>query len=412
MGNGSPRSAPLPLTDPSAPSAPLAFRVSPTPARALTAPEPPYTRAEPPTFVRVLLVLLLLYGFLVGVSLLEVGIASLGQGFQTAFIQSVSNPISGLFAGILLTVLVQSSSVSTATIVGLVGSGTLPVGLAIPMIMGTNIGTTVTNTLASLGSIRRREEFQRGFAAATVHDFFNLMAVAILLPLELLTGVLGRTATWLTGILRRAEIDATAPGASPIRQAVKIPVDFIRSFFETGVPAGILFLALGLGLIFLALTFITRNMRQLVAGGVQKAMNRFIGGGGGTFGIVLGILVTVAVQSSSITTSILVPLVAAGVLSLRSAYPITVGANIGTTITGLLASLAVLLPAGLTIALVHTLFNVAAMLIIFPVKRIREIPIVAAERFAAVAVDRHSLVAAYTVGMFVLLPLLGVILLN
>lgn len=378
----------------------------------MSAQEPPFVRAEPPALVRVLLVLALLYGFLVGVSLLEVGIASMGAGFQRAFIESVANPISGLFAGILLTVLVQSSSVSTATIVGLVGGGTLPVSLAIPMIMGTNIGTTVTNTLASLGSIRRNDEFQRGFAAATVHDFFNLLAVAILLPLELATGFLGRIATWLTGILRRADIDATAPGASPIRQAVKIPVDFIRSFFEAGIPAGIFFLVLGLGLIFLALTFITRNMRQLVAGGVQKAMNRFIGGGGGAFGIVIGILVTVAVQSSSITTSILVPLVAAGILSLRSAYPITVGANIGTTITGLLASLAVLLPAGLTIALVHTLFNLMAMLIIFPVKRIREVPIVAAERFAAVAVRRHSLVAIYTLGLFVVLPLLGVFLLN
>ncbi len=377
----------------------------------MTASEPPFVRAEPPALFRVVLVLVLLYGFLVGVSLLEVGIAAMGQGFQTAFIESVRNPLSGLFAGILLTVLVQSSSVSTATIVGLVGSGTVPVALAIPMIMGTNIGTTVTNTLASLGSIRRSEEFQRGFAAATVHDFFNLLAVLILLPLELATGMLGRIATWLTGILRRAEIDATAPGASPIRQAVRVPVDFVRSFFETGVPAGIVFLLLGLALIFLALTFITRNMRQLVAGGVQKAMNRFIGGGGGAFGIVLGILVTVAVQSSSITTSILVPLVAAGVLSLRSAYPITVGANIGTTITGLLASLAVLLPAGLTIALVHTLFNVFAMLIIFPFKRIRDIPIVAAERFAGVAVKRHAIVAAYTLGMFIVLPLLGVVLL-
>jgi solute carrier family 34 (sodium-dependent phosphate cotransporter) len=370
----------------------------------------PFEKKEPAAPLRLLLVVLLLYGFLVGVSLLEVGIASLGQGFQTAFIQSVTNPISGLFAGILLTVLVQSSSVSTATIVGLVGGGTLPVGLAIPMIMGANIGTTVTNTLASLGSIRRSEEFQRGFAAATVHDFFNLLAVAILLPLELLTGVLGRTAVWLTGILRSAEIETAAPGTSPIRMVVRIPVDFLRGFFEPGVGAGLVFLAVGLALIFLALTFITRNMRRLVAGGVQKAMNRLIGRGGGALGILVGIAVTIAVQSSSITTSILVPLVAAGVLTLRSAYPITVGANIGTTITALIASLAVLLPAGLTIALVHTLFNLTAMAVIFPVERIRNLPVRGAEHMSALATRNHSLVAVYVLGLFIVIPLLGVLL--
>lgn len=370
----------------------------------------PFEKRELPVPVRVALVVTLLYLFLVGVNLLEVGIASLGQGFQTAFIASVNNPLSGLFAGILMTVLVQSSSVSTATIVGLVGGGTLPVGLAVPMIMGANIGTTVTNTLASLGSIRRNDEFQRGFAAATVHDFFNVLAVVILLPLELATGFLARAAGWLTTLLRGAEIETTAPGSSPIRQAVKVPVEFIRSFFEAGIPAGLLYLALGLALIFLALTFITRNMRRLVAGGVQKAMNRFIVKGGGAFGIAVGIAVTIAVQSSSITTSILVPLVAAGVLTLPSAYPITVGANIGTTVTALLASLAVLLPAGLTIALVHTLFNVTAILIIFPVERVRNVPLRAAERMAEVATRNHSLVAAYVLGLFIVIPLLGVLL--
>ena len=372
--------------------------------------DPPFVKKEFPAPLRVLLVLVLLYGFLVGVGLLETGIASLGAGFQTAFIASVTNPVSGLFAGILMTVLVQSSSVSTATIVGLVGSGALPVSLAIPMIMGANIGTTVTNTLASLGSIRRSEEFQRGFAAATVHDFFNLLAVLIILPLELLTGFLAKSATWLTGILRDADFETTAPGSSPIRQAVKLPIDALRGVFEPGVVTGVIFIVLGLALIFLALTFITKNMRRLVAGGVQKAMNRFIGGGGGVFGILVGIGVTIAVQSSSITTSILVPLVAAGVLTLRSAYPITVGANIGTTVTALLASLAVLLPAGLTIALVHTLFNITAMLIIFPLKQVRNVPIVLAERMAAVATKNHSLVAAYVLGLFVVIPLLGIFL--
>jgi sodium-dependent phosphate cotransporter len=116
------------------------------------------------------------------------------------------------------------------------------------------------------------------------------------------------------------------------------------------------------------------------------------------------------VQSSSITTSILVPLVAAGLLTARSAYPITLGANVGTTVTALIASLAVTQPAGLTIALVHTLFNVTAIIVMFPFRQIRELPVRLAERFASVAVDHRSLVFVYLFGLFLVLPLLAVFL--
>jgi len=365
-----------------------------------------------PTVVRALLVVVLLYLFLVGVSFLEAGIAALGAGFQAGLLREVSHPISGLCAGLLATVLVQSSSVSTSTIVGLVGAGTLPVSLAVPMIMGANIGTTVTSTLASLGSIRRPEEFKRAFATATVHDFFNLLAVAILLPLELLTGFLTEIAEWLTEIFRGAEFDPTQPGRSPIRVAVKLPVGWAEGLLEPGPVMAALFLGLGLALIFMSLALITRNMRRLVAGGVERAMNALIGRGGGTIGIFVGIAVTVAVQSSTITTSILVPLVAAGILTLRNAYPITVGANIGTTITALIASLAVLRPEGLTIALVHLGFNLTATLAIFVIPVIRMVPVRLAEGIAEIAVRRRSVVFIYGAALFLVLPFLGVFLIQ
>jgi sodium-dependent phosphate cotransporter len=365
-----------------------------------------------PPVARAVLVGFFLYLFLVGVAFLEAGIAAMGEGFQAGLLRSVSHPISGLCAGLLATVLVQSSSVSTSTIVGMVGAGTLPLALAVPMIMGANIGTTVTNTLASLGSIRRAEEFRRAFAAATVHDFFNLMAVAILLPLELATGVLSEMAGGLTEMVRGTEINPAQPPRSPIRAAVKLPVGWVEGLVEPGGVTGLLLLGLGLGLIFLALSLITRNMRRLVAGGVERAMNRLIGRGGGAVGILVGIGVTVAVQSSSITTSILVPLVAAGVLTLSSAYPITLGANVGTTVTALLASLAVVRPEGLTIALVHMLFNVVAIAVIFPVRQVRLIPVRLAEALAETATRRHRVVFAYSVTLFLVLPLLGVFLIR
>ena len=141
-----------------------------------------------PTWLRAIMVGGLIYFFLVGVSALEAGVKLLGQDTQERLFESVSNPLAGLCIGILGTVLVQSSSASTSVIVGLVAAGTIDIDTAVPMIMGANIGTTVTNTLVSLGSARESNEFRRAFAAATVHDFFNVFAVAILLPLELATG--------------------------------------------------------------------------------------------------------------------------------------------------------------------------------------------------------------------------------
>ncbi|MEX2549539.1 MAG: Na/Pi symporter [Nitriliruptoraceae bacterium] len=381
----------------------------------MSAAVPGWLRVRPlPTPLRALLVVGLLYAFLVGVALLEVGIAAFGQDFTDGLLEQVAHPLSGLFAGILFTVLVQSSSVSTATIVAMVGAGTVPLGLAVPMIMGANIGTTVTNTLAALGSMRRPREFRLAFAGATMHDFFNVFAIAILLPLELLTHVLERSAAWLTGHLRGTEVSEI--GQSPIRTAVKVPVTWIESFLtsisDTGLVLGLFSLAFGLGLIFLALRMITKNMRQLVAGSVERAMNRVIGKGGGMIGILVGILVTVAVQSSSITTSILVPLVAAGILTVPNAYPITLGANLGTTITGLLASLAVLRPEGLTIALVHTLFNLTAIVLLYPVPRVRMLPVGAAGWLATQAIARRWIVFVYVIGLFIVIPLAGVFLLD
>ena len=371
----------------------------------------PPTRTIPP-IARALLVLFLLYGFLVGVGLLEAGIAALGKGFQQGLLESVSNPISGLCAGLLATVLVQSSSVSTSTIVGLVGAGTLPLGLAVPMVMGANIGTTVTSTLAALGSIRRADEFQRAFAAATVHDFFNLLAVAVLLPLEIATGMLQRMAAGLTEVALGAGVSAGEPGKSPLRAGVELPVQWVEGLLEPGRVAAVVLLVVGLAVIFMALGLITRNMRRLVAGSVERVMNRVVGKGGGLVGILAGIGVTVAVQSSSITTSILVPLVGAGVLTLASAYPITLGANVGTTVTALLASLAVVRPEGLTIALVHLLFNVVGILILYPVPMLRMAPIRLAEGLADAAVRRTRVVIAYVVTVFLVLPLLGVFLIQ
>jgi sodium-dependent phosphate cotransporter len=353
--------------------------------------------------VRLLALVALLYVFLVGIDILGEGIAGLGSGFAEALFRGVANPLAGLAVGVLATVLVQSSSVTTSTLVALVGTGVLTVEAAVPMVMGANIGTSVTCLLASLGTIRRDNEFRRAFAGATVHDLFNWLAVAVLLPLELLTGVLSRAAVALSHLF---------PGAtggefeSPVKAAVGMGAGAFESLVGVvpGRGSAVVLIALGLVLLFATLALITRNMRLVIAGAAERSLNNVLGRSG-ALGIIVGIVITMSVQSSSITTSLLVPMMAAGVLTLRNAYPITLGANVGTTVTALIAALAVPQIEGLQIALVHLLFNVAGILLFYPVPFMREIPIRGAELLADVATRRKSIVVAYMVTVFVALPL-------
>ena len=101
-----------------------------------------------------------------------------------------NNPIAGMLVGVLVTVLVQSSSTSTSIVITMVAADLFTVRQAISLIMGANIGTSVTSTIVALGQAGDRSEFRRAFAAATVHDMFNFLTVVVILPLEAATGYL------------------------------------------------------------------------------------------------------------------------------------------------------------------------------------------------------------------------------
>lgn len=366
-----------------------------------------------PGFLRSAIVVGLIYIFLVGVSSLEAGIKIMGEDTQERIFSAATNPIAALCIGILGTVLVQSSSASTSVIVGLVASGAIGVEDAVPMVMGANIGTTVTNTLVSLGHIRQSGEFRRAFAAATVHDFFNILAVIILLPVELVFGLISGIASRISERLVGA---SGTEWKSPIKAWVKEPVSLLSDFWEAvgtaGTVQGVLMVVTGLVIILSALTLITKNMRALVADRVERSVNALLSRGGGVVALLLGVVITIAVQSSSITTSILIPLAGAGVITLRNAYPVTLGANVGTTITALLASLAASSPESLTVALAHTTFNVVAILVLYALPFARNVPIRAAERMADIAAERRTVAIVYVTVGFIVLPLTGVVLLG
>ncbi len=366
-----------------------------------------------PVLPKLLAVFGLLFVFLVGVRGLGGGFRLLGEDLIQSFFTATENPFMGLLVGLLATTVVQSSSVTTAMIVGLVAAPENPLPLlnAVPMVMGANIGTTVTATIVALGHIGRREEFERAFPVAICHDVFNYLAVLVLLPLELFTGFLQSTAGWLTGSLGNFGGFVYRSPLSTVLGLGLAPISAVNEALFTTEGSQAVFLIMVSGfLIFGALFFIVKVMSGAVQSRVESAVNKALGVNA-VVSILIGVLVTIMVQSSSITTSLLVPLAGAGLLRLERAFPVTLGANIGTTVTGFLAAMAVTgvnATAGLQIALVHLFFNLSGTLMIYPIPAVRNIPLRISRRISRLAVRSRRLTLVGVGLLFYGLPALAV----
>lgn len=365
--------------------------------------------------LKTLFIVLLLYAFLVSIKLVGSSFKLFGSDFAKTLIDSYSNPVLGLATGILATSIVQSSSTVTSLVVGLAGGGVLPLEAAIPMVMGANMGTTITNILVSLTFITRKGDFRRAFAAATIHDFFNILSIALLFPLEVYFHIIAKSAVFLTDVFKGiGGVTFTSPLKYVISPVAKGFENFLRDTLSLPDPVtGALILVVAVAVVIVALLFLVRSLREITASQTESYIDKYLFTNAFT-ALVLGMILTGIVQSSSITTSLIVPLVAAGVISLQKAYPFTLGANIGTTITAILASLATVgasnggevVTVGVTVALAHLLFNVYGVSIFLPLRRV---PIFLATRLANVAAEQKRWAFTFVILMFFVLPLLIII---
>ncbi|CAH6797874.1 sodium-dependent phosphate transport protein 2A [Phodopus roborovskii] len=383
----------------------------------------------------------------------------------------LSNPVAGLVVGILVTVLVQSSSTSTSIIVSMVSSGLLEVGSAIPIIMGSNIGTSVTNTIVALMQAGDRTDFRRAFAGATVHDCFNWLSVLVLLPLEAATGYLhhvtglvvasfnirgGRDAPDLLKVitepftrliiqLDKSVITSIAMGDESLRNHSLIriwchedppeaPTSMSRVeanislanttmqkcnhlFVDTGLPdlaVGLILLAGSLVVLCSCLILLVKMLNSLLKGQVANVIQKVINTDfpapftwvTGYFAMVVGASMTFVVQSSSVFTSAITPLIGLGVISIERAYPLTLGSNIGTTTTAILAALASpkeKLSSSFQIALCHFFFNISGILLWYPLPCTR-LPIRMAKALGKRTAKYRWFAVLYLLVCFLLLP--------
>lgn len=355
----------------------------------------PDTMTARDTFYKVLFFLILLYIFFVSIQLMGSAFKLFGRGFAETLLSTTSNPFIGLLAGILATSVVQSSSATTSIVVGFVAAGNLTIANAVPIIMGANIGTTVTNTVVSLAHVHRRTEFERAFAGATCHDFFNLLAVIAIFPLEVKFQVVSRLAALATSLfVRIGGIEVI----NPLKMATGPVVRLLKS---ASFNQPLAMLALALIMLFLSLRFITRLMRGLVASKAEKSLNeRVFKSPWRSF--LMGASLTAIIQSSSVATSLMVPLVGAGIVTIERKFPYTLGTNIGTTVTAILASLATANPAAITIALCHLIFNILGISLFYP---LRWIPIGLAKELGRRVAKKRWHALTYVVFTFYVIPL-------
>lgn len=423
------------------------------------------------TMLRVCIGIFLLYFFLFFLDLMGTSFKVLGSCEAGEMFDGLENPIAGLMVGILATVCIQSSSTSTSIVVSLVGSGNMEVKTAIPVIMGANIGTSVTNTIVSMFYIAQEEHLERAFAGATVHDCFNILSVMVLLPIEIITGVLrhitealkpddvedgdkwegplkklvsplvsqliiankdvmksiskGETTcdavydthgnvddgvTYVKGLIKASCISTYANDVGSRcddvgdRYTVPLFYDHDASLDEDMAAAGVCLVISVIGLcacmVFLVrlLNYVTKTSTPAM---LKKAAYM-----PGVLAMLVGTGLTILVQSSSVTTSVLTPLVAADIITLEQMLPLTMGANIGTTCTALLASMVSSSADSVQIALCHLLFNIFGILIWYPIPFMRKIPVRAATFLGTCTKELKIFPIIYTLIMFLFIPLI------
>ncbi|XP_026958609.1 sodium-dependent phosphate transport protein 2B [Sagmatias obliquidens] len=441
-----------------------------------------------------ILLLAFLYFFVCSLDVLSsafqlVGGKVAGQFFSNNSI--MSNPVAGLVIGVLVTVLVQSSSTSSSIVVSMVASSLLNVQAAIPIIMGANIGTSITNTIVALMQAGDRSEFRRAFAGATVHDFFNWLSVLVLLPLEAATHYLehltnlvvesfnfknGEDAPELLKVItdpftkliiqldkkvinQIAMNDETAKNKSMIKiwcktftsmteRNVTVPspdnctspslcwTDGLHTwtiknvthqeniakcqhiFVNFNLPdvvVGTILLVVSLLVLCSCLVLIVKLLGSVLRGQVAVVIKKTINTDfpfpfawvTGYLAILVGAGMTFIVQSSSVFTSAMTPLIGIGVISIERAYPLTLGANIGTTTTAILAALASpgsTLKSSLQIALCHFFFNISGILLWYPIPFTR-LPIRLAKWLGSISAKYRWFAVFYLVTFFFLIPL-------
>ncbi|HEY0656129.1 MAG TPA: Na/Pi symporter [Chryseosolibacter sp.] len=322
------------------------------------------------TFTLVLLIGGSILLFLFSLDLMVSSLRHLGSDTARSVIEATENPFTALFVGLLVTALIQSSSTTTALTVAMVASGAITFQSAIPVIMGANVGTTITSTIVSLGFINKKKEFKRAVSAGTYHCFFNLLTLLVLFPLELYNGFLS-TASASIG---QAVFPTFEPSSATTPGVTWSIFGFATDFLVTSIASGAVLTVLSFILLVISILIFRKLISDLLKAQSPETFSKFFFAGE-LKSFFWGLVTTAAIRSSTITTSLVVPIVAKKVVKMRMAAPFIMGANMGTTITAFIAAFLNSNNSAINIAVAHFLFNFIGVLLFFPIPAMKELPI-------------------------------------
>jgi solute carrier family 34 (sodium-dependent phosphate cotransporter) len=340
-----------------------------------------------------------LFIFLVVIDLLTLSLVSLNNEILDQLFEASNNPFVGLFVGLLMAALIHSSSIVTAMMVAIVASGNMTLVQAVPFVLGANIGTTITSTLVSFSFIMKKNEFKKAFAAGVLHDLFNIIAVLILLPLEYYFGLLSNTASFISATLFK-----NYQGENSNFNYNLLFTRPISAYLLGIINSSLFALVISLIGLFTTVKFITRIIFKSFIAINVKQINSYVFKNP-YLAFFYGIIFTAFVQSSTVITSLVVPLVATRKTTIKKVFPFIMGSNVGTTITAAIAAL--FKPeAAISLALVHFLFNVFGVILFLPFPVLRNIPVMAAIYLGKQTIKSRFVGLGYIIVTFFLLPFL------
>lgn len=333
--------------------------------------------------------------FFLALDLMSGSLKFLGAEAVESFFRAADNPFIGLFIGLLATAIVQSSSTTTSATVALVASGAIDYNTAIPIIMGANIGTTITATIVALAFIGHKKKFRRALSTALSHNFFNVILVLVLFPLEYYYGLLSFCAQSITGIFSDSLVSTKENINSP-------PTEFsISSYVLDWFSNGLVILLASFLLLVFAIKFLAKSIYEVLVANRNSDFSSLFNNPYKSFSF--GLVLTAGVQSSSVSTSFAVPVAATGEISVKKIFPFLLGANIGTTVTAFFATL-FNSEAALVIAFSHLLFNVFGVVAFLPFSSLRNIPIRMATQLGDLTLKYRIAGFLYLLIIFFLLP--------
>ncbi len=335
--------------------------------------------------------------FLLAIELMGLSLAEMAGQFTDSISVVTSNPFIGLFIGLLSTALLQSSSTTTSIAVAAVASGAISLQHAIPIVLGANVGTTITSTIISMSYISKQKEFRKAVAAGTSHDFFNILTVLLLFPLEVNYHFLERGSIFISSFLHVGESSLSTGEAYGFSSLFDASTQWVVSTFGP-----IITLLLGIVLLFSCIKLISKWLYKILIGKTKDQFEKVVFKNKyRAFG--WGLVITSLAQSSSLTTSLIVPLVATGKVKIRKGFQFIMGANIGTTITALLAAV-FQSEAAISLAIVHLLFNLIGVLIFLLIPFISGFPVYLAKKMGIMTMKARLVGFAYIFFAFFLLP--------